>query len=175
MLPFPNIDPIALHIGSFGIRWYSLAYMAGIVLGWWIIARETAKRPLTNFTKQALDDVVMWAVFGIILGGRLGYVLFYKPDYYLANPSQILHVWEGGMSFHGGLVGTILAFYLFARKYNINFLALMDILACVTPLGLFFGRIANFINGELYGRVTDAWVGMIFPNGGITTPPQPAL
>lgn len=165
MLTFPNIDPVAIHI-ELDIRWYSLAYMAGILGGWWLIARETAKRPLQNLTKPALDDMVLWAVLGIILGGRLGYVLFYKPDYYLSNPMEILRVWQGGMSFHGGLIGTITAFFLFCRKYKISFLALTDLLACVAPIGLFFGRIANFINGELFGRVTDAGVGMVFPTGG---------
>lgn len=166
MIPFPNIDPVAIHLGSFGIRWYSLAYMAGILFGWLVIARENARRPLANLSKAALDDIVVWAVVGIVLGGRLGYVLFYKPEHYLYNPLEILRVWEGGMSFHGGLLGTIAAFYLFCRKYKIRFLALMDLISCAAPIGLFFGRIANFINGELFGRVTDAQLGMVFPNGG---------
>ena len=166
MLQFPNIDPILIKIGSFSIRWYSLAYMAGILFGWWIIVRENLRKPLNNLTKTALDDMIVWAVAGIVLGGRLGYVLFYKPQHYLHNPIEILRVWEGGMSFHGGLIGTIIAFYFFCRKYKIHFLALMDLLSCVAPIGLFFGRIANFINGELFGRVTDAKIGMIFPTGG---------
>jgi phosphatidylglycerol:prolipoprotein diacylglycerol transferase len=166
MLAFPNIDPVAIHIGNFGVRWYSLAYMAGILLGWWVIARENTVRPLKNLSKNALDDMVVWAVVGIILGGRLGYVLFYKPDYYLHNPLEILRLWEGGMSFHGGLLGTITAFYLFCRKHKIRFLGLTDLLACAAPIGLFFGRIANFINGELFGRVTDSPLGMVFPYGG---------
>jgi phosphatidylglycerol---prolipoprotein diacylglyceryl transferase len=166
MIPFPNIDPVAVHIGSFGIRWYSLAYMAGIMLGWWVIVRENTRKPLANLNKSALDDMIVWAVLGIVLGGRLGYVFFYKPEHYLQHPAEILHVWEGGMSFHGGLIGTITAFFLFCRKYKINFLGLMDLIACAAPIGLFFGRIANFINGELFGRVTDAEVGMIFPTGG---------
>lgn len=165
-LTFPNIDPVAVHLGSFGIRWYSLAYMAGIILGWQVIASENKSRPLTNLSKAALDDIIMWAVIGIVLGGRLGYVFFYKPEHYLHNPVEILRVWEGGMSFHGGLIGTITAFFLFCRKYKIKFLRLMDLIACAAPIGLFFGRIANFINGELFGRVTDADVGMIFPTGG---------
>jgi len=113
MLQFPNIDTVALHIGSFGIRWYSLAYISGILVGWWLIARETARKPLENLSKAALDDIVMWAVGGIILGGRLGYVLFYKPDYYFQHPAEILEVWRGGMSFHGGFLGTVIAFFLF--------------------------------------------------------------
>ncbi len=166
MLTFPNIDPVAVHIGSFGIRWYSLAYMTGILLGWWVIAQETRRKPLENLSKAALDDIMMWAVAGIVLGGRLGHVFFYQPEYYLQHPAEILKVWEGGMSFHGGLIGTAIAFYLFCRKYKINFLALMDLISCAAPIGLFFGRIANFINGELYGRITDAPVGMVFPRGG---------
>jgi phosphatidylglycerol:prolipoprotein diacylglycerol transferase len=172
-IAFPNIDPVALAIGpipyldmTLAIRWYSLAYIAGIVLGWWYVAREHARKPIPNLSKNALDDIMTWAVIGVVGGGRLGYVLFYKPGYYLENPGQILHLWEGGMSFHGGLLGVIIAFILFARKHKVRFFQLIDIIACATPIGLFFGRLANFINGELYGRVTDAPLGMIFPNGG---------
>lgn len=171
MLAFPNIDPVAIqfeiiHLGIIQIRWYSLAYIAGIISAWWIISRENAKNPLKNLSGDALDNIILWAVGGIILGGRLGYVLFYKPEYFLSNPKEIFYLWEGGMSFHGGLLGTIVAFYLFCRKYRIAFLSFMDILSCVSPIGLFFGRIANFINGELFGRVTDSPLGMIFPRGG---------
>jgi phosphatidylglycerol:prolipoprotein diacylglycerol transferase len=166
MLPYPNIDPVAMHLGPLAIRWYSLAYIAGILLGWWVVAREHARRPIEGLSKKALDDMVMWAVLGIVLGGRLGYVAFYKPDYYFAHPGEILRVWEGGMSFHGGLLGMIAAYYWFCRKYGIRFLDLADVLACAAPIGLFFGRVANFINGELYGRPTDAAWGMIFPRGG---------
>ena len=172
-LTFPNIDPVALYIGplpyfdtTLMIRWYSLAYIAGIFLGWMYVAREHARKPIPNLSKQALDDIILWAVIGVVAGGRLGYVLFYKPEYYLAHPAEILHVWEGGMSFHGGLIGVITAFILFARKHRVRFFPLIDIIACATPLGLFFGRLANFINGELYGRVTDSPVGMVFPGGG---------
>lgn len=172
MLTFPTIGPVAIHIGPLAIRWYSLAYMAGILLGWWVVAREHARKPLAGLTKQALDDMVVWAVLGIIGGGRLGYVLFYRPDYYLHQPMEILKLWEGGMSFHGGLLGTILAFYLFCRKYKIRYFSLMDLLACATPIGLFFGRLANFVNGELYGRLTDAPLGMIFP--GTDAPRHPS-
>ncbi|MEQ1789267.1 MAG: prolipoprotein diacylglyceryl transferase [Rickettsiales bacterium] len=165
-MQFPNIDPVALELGFISVRWYSLAYMAGILLGWWVIVRENTRKPLPNLNKAALDDIVVWAVGGIILGGRLGYVIFYKPEHYLYNPLEIMRVWEGGMSFHGGFLGTVIAFYLFCRKYKIRFLALTDLLSCAAPIGLFFGRIANFINGELFGRVTDSELGMIFPNGG---------
>lgn len=166
MLPFPNIDPIALQLGPLVIRWYSLAYIGGVMLGWWIIVRELRVRPLANLTKPRMDDMIMWAIAGIILGGRIGYCLFYKPDYYAAHPTQILHVWEGGMSFHGGFIGFITAFYIFCKRYDIPYLKLMDLMAVVAPIGIGLGRLANFINGELWGRVTDSPLGMIFPTGG---------
>ncbi len=172
MLTFPNIDPVAIHIGpipyigTLAIRWYSLAYIAGILLGWWYVVREHARKPIPNLTRAGLDDIITWAVVGIVGGGRLGYVLFYKPDYYMEHPGQILHLWEGGMSFHGGCLGVILAFILFCHKNKIPFFELIDVIACATPFGLFFGRIANFINGELYGRATDVPWGMVFPRGG---------
>lgn len=165
-LSFPNIDPVAVHLGPLAIRWYSLAYIAGILLGWWYVAKEHAKRPIPNLTASALDDMVTWAVVGVVGGGRLGYVLFYKPGYYFENPMQILHLWEGGMSFHGGLIGVITAFILFCRKYRIHFFELIDVIACATPIGLFFGRLANFANGELYGRATNVPWAMVFPRGG---------
>jgi phosphatidylglycerol:prolipoprotein diacylglycerol transferase len=172
-IAFPTIDPVALYLGpipyldiTLAIRWYSLAYIAGIVIGWWYVAREHARKPIPNLSKNALDDIITWAVIGVVGGGRLGYVLFYKPGYYLENPSQTLHLWEGGMSFHGGLLGVIIAFILFARRHKMRFFQLIDIIACAAPIGLFFGRLANFINGELYGRVTDAPWGIVFPGGG---------
>jgi phosphatidylglycerol:prolipoprotein diacylglycerol transferase len=143
-----------------------LAYIAGILLGWWYITKEHARKPIPNLTQKALEDVVTWAVVGVIGGGRLGYVLFYKPSYYIEHPSQILHLWEGGMSFHGGCLGVILSFILFCRRYKIRFFEMIDVIACAAPFGLFFGRIANFINGELYGRATDVAWGMVFPRGG---------
>jgi phosphatidylglycerol:prolipoprotein diacylglycerol transferase len=164
MIAFPDIDPIAVQLGPLAIRWYSLAYVGGILLGWWIIAREHAARPLANLSKKGLDDMIVYAVVGIILGGRLGYCLFYKPEYYLAHPLQLLYVWQGGMSFHGGFAGFVLAFYAFCRKNKVSFLGLMDLMACVAPIGIGLGRIANFINGELYGRVTDSPLAMVFPN-----------
>jgi phosphatidylglycerol:prolipoprotein diacylglycerol transferase len=166
MIPYPTIDPVALQLGPLAIRWYSLAYLAGILLGWWYVKREHARRPIVNLTPQAIDDMVMWAVLGIVGGGRLGYVLFYNGPYYLAHPLQAFHIWEGGMSFHGGLLGTIVAFYLFCRKHKVRFLELMDVIAPAATIGLFFGRLANFINGELYGRVTTSALGMVFPRGG---------
>ncbi len=166
MLPFPAIDPVALQLGPLAIRWYSLAYIAGILIGWWLFMQENRRRHIPGLTPKALDDMVLWAVLGIVLGGRLGYVLFYKPAYYLAHPVQILQLWEGGMSFHGGMLGFILAFYIFAQRHKVPFSPVIDVLACVAPIGLFLGRIANFINGELYGRVTDVPWGIVFPHGG---------
>jgi phosphatidylglycerol:prolipoprotein diacylglycerol transferase len=164
-LVFPNIDPVLIQIGPFAIRWYALAYIAGIVLGWWWCKRLLAKPPHV-MTPAAFDDFILWATLGIVLGGRLGYVLFYRPDYYLEQPLEALKVWQGGMSFHGGMLGTVLALVLFARRRRIPLLALSDVVACGVPFGLFFGRIANFINGELWGRVTDVPWGMVFPNAG---------
>lgn len=159
---FPNIDPIAFQIGPMVIRWYALAYVAGILLGYayvtWLNKRHH------YFSDTAKDDLIMYAVLGVIFGGRIGYVLFYNFPYFLANPADILKVWQGGMSFHGGLLGIFAAFYLFARKYKLKWLVIMDYLACATPIGLFFGRLANFVNGELYGRVTDSRWGMVFPH-----------
>jgi phosphatidylglycerol:prolipoprotein diacylglycerol transferase len=168
MIPFPNIDPVALEIGPLVIRWYALAYVAGIVLGYYYVGwidRLQAKRlgqPI-YFTEKARDDLIMYAVLGIILGGRIGYILFYNLPYYLGHPADILKVWHGGMSFHGGLLGIFAAYYVFARKYGLKWLRIMDFLAVATPIGLLLGRLANFINGELYGRVTDAPLGMVFP------------
>ena len=164
-LAFPQIDPIAIEIGPLAIRWYALAYIAGLLLGW-RYALHLAARPPAVLTREALDDFVVWVTLGIILGGRLGYVFFYKPGYYLSHPLEALSVWQGGMSFHGGLVGVLLAIYLFARQRSIPVLALGDIVASVVPIGLFFGRVANFINGELYGRPSDVAWAMVFPGGG---------
>ena len=162
---FPNIDPVAVSIGPFVLRWYSLAYIAGIFIGWYRLARFSFA-PDAPYTKQQADDFIMWATIGIILGGRLGYVLFYNFGYYLDNPGQIFQVWNGGMSFHGGFAGVVIAALLFCRKHKINVLGFGDRIAAVSPVGLFFGRLANFINGELWGRVTDHPLGMVFPTGG---------
>lgn len=164
-LSFPDIDPILLQIGPFAIRWYALAYIAGLVIGWRILIRF-AKMPGSMVSPQQADDFLVWATLGIIFGGRLGYVVFYKPAFYLSNPQEIFMVWQGGMSFHGGFLGVVLAAYLFAKKRGVPPLALADMLATVAPIGLFFGRVANFINGELYGRMTDVSWAFIFPNGG---------
>ncbi len=162
---FPQIDPVAFAIGPLAIRWYALSYMAGLIGGWQIL-RYLAKAPTSPVSQEQLDNLLNYILFGVIIGGRLGYVLFYKPLDYLADPFSILKVWEGGMSFHGGFIGVVLAVLLFARVQKIPLWALSDRVALVAPLGLFFGRLANFINGELYGRVTSHPIGMIFPTGG---------
>jgi phosphatidylglycerol:prolipoprotein diacylglycerol transferase len=164
-IPYPIINPVALSLGPFVVRWYALAYIAGLVIGWryclWI-----ASQPPRVARREDLDDFLVWATLGVILGGRAGYVLFYQPAYYFAHPAEIVKVWHGGMSFHGGLIGTFIAIWLFTRQRKINFLAFADIIAPAVPIGLFFGRIANFINDELWGRVTDVPWAMVFPTGG---------
>jgi len=164
-LPFPVIDPVLVQIGPFGIRWYALAYIVGIVLGWMLARRLVALAPAVA-TRQQVDDFVTWATLGIILGGRLGYVLFYRPVHYLTHPLEILQVWQGGMAFHGGALGVIVALVLYCRQQRIDLLAFGDRVAAVIPIGLCLGRLANFVNGELWGRVTDAPWGMVFPTGG---------
>lgn len=166
---FPNIDPVAVAIGPLQIRWYALAYLAGFLLGWRYcmkLAGAPDKKRTRRPDAQDIDDFLPWVVLGVILGGRLGYVLFYNFEYYLAHPAHIPFIWEGGMSFHGGALGVIAVTLIYARKHKIDLLRLSDILAASVPIGLFFGRIANFINGELYGRVTDSPLGMVFPHGG---------
>ncbi|MBI1327401.1 MAG: prolipoprotein diacylglyceryl transferase [Alphaproteobacteria bacterium] len=168
MLSFPNIDPVAFEIGPLVFRWYALAYLAGILGGWWCalkLLKQYGPSPL-NPTKEQIDDFIVWVILGIVLGGRLGYVLFYNLPYYIENPFDIPKIWHGGMSFHGGATGVILAIIFFALKKKLSVLRLGDIVCCVVPIGLFFGRIANFINGELYGRITDGPWGMVFPHGG---------
>lgn len=164
-LAFPQIDPVAIELGPLAIRWYALAYVVGLVGAWLYCRRLTAGAPAT-VTRQDFDDFLLWATLGVVLGGRLGSVLFYNFDYYLRHPFEVLFLWQGGMAFHGGLLGVIAALVLFARARGIPLLALSDIVACAAPIGLFLGRIANFINGELYGRVTDVPWGMVFPGGG---------
>ncbi|CCQ72280.1 prolipoprotein diacylglyceryl transferase [Magnetospira sp. QH-2] len=165
VIPFPQIDPVLIAFGPLVIRWYALAYIAGLLGGWALIRRFGARSPL-RIDPVAVDDFMVWATLGVILGGRIGFVLFYNLPFYLQNPLQILQVWQGGMSFHGGLLGVTIAMFLFTRKRGLSFLAFTDVVACVTPIGLFFGRIANFINGELWGRVTDVPWAMVFPRGG---------
>jgi phosphatidylglycerol:prolipoprotein diacylglycerol transferase len=164
-LAFPVIDPVLIQIGPFVIRWYPLAYVIGIVLGW-LYVRALAARRQKLLTPKMLNDFVSWAVLGIVLGGRIGYVVFYNPSYYLANPRQVFALWQGGMSFHGGLIGVILAMLLFARRRDLQFLQLSDTVATAAPIGLFFGRLANFIDGELFGWPSHVPWAMVFPGGG---------
>jgi phosphatidylglycerol:prolipoprotein diacylglycerol transferase len=166
-LPFPVIDPVALELGPVVIRWYALAYVVGILLGWWLARRYVANAGLWGAvnrpTEAQIDDFILWVTLGIILGGRLGFVVFYNPAFYAANPMEILKVWNGGMSFHGGLIGASLAILYFARGKAFSAWSLFDIVAAVAPIGIFFGRIANFVNAELWGRVTDVSWAMVFP------------
>jgi len=171
-IAFPVFDPVAFSIGWFVIRWYALAYIGGIVLGW-IYARSLVKQerlwdgPVPISLLQ-LDDFILWVTIGIIVGGRTGYVLFYNPALFIQHPAEILQLWNGGMSFHGGFLGCVAAVMLFARKNGISILSLGDLTTAVGPIGLFLGRLANFINSELWGRPADASVpwAMVFPNGG---------
>jgi phosphatidylglycerol:prolipoprotein diacylglycerol transferase len=170
-LPFPAIDPIAIAIGPFAIRWYALAYVVGLLGGWFLARRLAATSRFWGGLRQPtatdIDDVIVWVALGIVLGGRLGYVLFYNFGAYLSRPAEIFAVWQGGMSFHGGFLGAILALVLFARSRGLNSLAMLDLAAVVTPIGLFLGRIANFINGELWGRpAPDVPWAFVFPGAG---------
>lgn len=160
-----GLDPVALTLGPLELRWYSLAYIAGILVAWWLLGRMLRKSG-APFTKNNLDDLVAWCTLGVILGGRLAYVLFYDLASYLDRPMAIFRVWEGGMSFHGGLFGVATAVFLYARKHHLSLLRSFDYLAVVVPFGLMLGRLANFINGELWGRPTDGTWGVIFPYAG---------
>jgi phosphatidylglycerol:prolipoprotein diacylglycerol transferase len=164
VLLFPNLDPVAIQIGPLAIRWYALAYIAGIVLSWRLMRYLVARTPVIATSAQ-VDDFVSWATLGVVLGGRLGYCLFYQPSVYLADPIAILKVWTGGMSFHGGILGVAIAVVLFCRHLRIPILGFADRLAVCAPIGLGLGRIANFINGELWGRPAPDWLpwAMIFP------------
>ncbi|MEN6542990.1 prolipoprotein diacylglyceryl transferase [Parvibaculum sp.] len=169
-IPFPNIDPVLIHIGPLAVRWYALAYIAGLVLGWrYILAMiDTPKlwQGSAPIGKLEVDDALLWAALGVILGGRIGYVFVYNFSYYMEHPNEIFTVWHGGMSFHGGALGVLVALAVFSRRRNIPALTLMDLVCAAQPIGQFFGRIANFINSELWGRPTDAPWGIIFPTGG---------
>ena len=165
MLIHPQIDPIAFSIGPLAVRWYGLMYLAGFAAAWWLGTRRI-RAALAPITRKQFDDLIFLAVLGVILGGRLGYVLFYKPGYYAAHPLEIFAVWQGGMSFHGGLLGVMAAMWIAARRNRVHFLSLMDFVAPLCPLGIAAGRIGNFINGELWGRVTDLPWGMVFRGAG---------
>ncbi len=171
ILPYPAIDPIAFSIGPLAVHWYGLAYVVGIMLGWFYARRMVARADLwpggtSPMSSQQLDDFLVWVAGGIVLGGRIGYILFYDFSAVMQNPIRAIEIWNGGMSFHGGLIGTTIAMILFARRNKIAVWSLFDTVAAVAPLGLFFGRIANFINGELWGRITDVPWAFVFPTGG---------
>lgn len=200
LLPFPHIDPVLIHIGSWGIRWYALAYIAGIVIGWWGVVRVLRQKKLwaappfngkPPATEDDIGDLVVWATLGVILGGRLGWVLIYgtilcsvTPQYaafcdglpmgFITDPIRIVAAWEGGMSFHGGLLGVVLAVWLFCRRRKLKLLSVADLACAFAPIGLFFGRLANFINGELWGRPSDAPWAMIFPRDPYHLPRHPS-
>ncbi|HTH33222.1 MAG TPA: prolipoprotein diacylglyceryl transferase [Xanthobacteraceae bacterium] len=170
LIPFPAINPVLFSIGPLAVRWYALAYIVGIIAGWFyaraIIASERYWGGAAPLTVIDFDDFVIWITLGIILGGRIGYVLFYNLPHFAEHPLQIFELWNGGMSFHGGVLGCFVAIYAFARRRRIPLLSLGDVTTAVAPIGLFLGRLANFINGELWGRPTDVPWAMIFPNGG---------
>jgi len=201
LLPFPNIDPVALHIwGPLEVRWYALSYIAGLVLAWWGIASILRRKDLWAHppfngkppaTEDEIGDLVVWATFGVILGGRLGWVLIYgtllcsvTPDYarfceglpmaFLSDPIRIIAAWEGGMSFHGGLLGVVIAVWLFARRRKLKMLPLADLACAFAPIGIFLARIANFVNGELWGRPTNVSWAMIFPRDDLHLPRHPS-
>lgn len=170
-IDFPNIGPdiFSISLGSFtfALRWYAMAYIVGILIGWWLMVK-VAETPRfwpgeSPINREQIDEFMTWVILGIILGGRLGYVIFYEPAKYLASPIDIIKVWQGGMAFHGGLLGVVIAAIIFARRHRIAMMSLADLLAIGTPIGLMLGRTANFINAELWGAPTDAWFGVIFP------------
>ncbi|HEY3636635.1 MAG TPA: prolipoprotein diacylglyceryl transferase [Rhizomicrobium sp.] len=198
-LPYPHIDPVLIHLGPLAVRWYALSYIAGLLLGWWYLVRLIRTPGLWSgatfggrapATADDIGDLVVWTTLGVIIGGRLGYVLIYGtffcgiwgtspactglPLGYLTNPVKIIAAWEGGMSFHGGLIGVALAIWLFTRRRKLDLLKIGDLVASVTPIGLFFGRIANFVNGELWGKVTDVPWAMVFPRAPDQMPRHPS-
>ncbi len=170
-IPFPDIDPVAIALGPIAIKWYGLAYIAGLALGWAYIRSLLARPQLwpgsrAPFAVAAVDDLFVWVTLGVVIGGRLGHVLFYDPLHYMAHPLQAFAIWQGGMSFHGGFLGVVVAMLLFAWRRRLSTWTLFDVVAAATPIGLFFGRIANFINGELWGRPADVAWAMVFPGAG---------
>jgi phosphatidylglycerol:prolipoprotein diacylglycerol transferase len=170
-LTYPQVDPTAIAIGPIDIKWYGLAYMAGLLLGWLYVRRLLATPRLWRDDQAPLsveraDDLLLFVTFAVIVGGRLGQVLLYEPSYYFSHPSEIIKTWHGGMSFHGALIVSGAVILYFAHRFKVSARTIMDICCAAAPFGIFFGRIANFINSEHWGRVTDAAIGMVFPNGG---------
>lgn len=175
-ISFPALDPVAFEIGPFAVKWYGLAYAAGLLLGWAYIRRLLREPALwaagrAPFPPAKVDDLLLYVTLGVLIGGRLGFVLLYEPSYYLTHPADIPAVWRGGMAFHGALVGSILAICLFSYRNGYNPLSTGDLCAAAVPIGLFFGRLANFINGELYGRPSDVPWAMVFPEATLAHPP----
>jgi phosphatidylglycerol:prolipoprotein diacylglycerol transferase len=171
VIPFPELNPVAFSLGPVSVKWYGLAYAAGLLLGWLYVRRLLTDHSLwpsgkAPFTTEKTDDLLLYMTLGVVLGGRLGHVLFYMPGYYLQHPAEIPAVWNGGMSFHGGFLGSIAAILLFARKQAQNPLTVLDLAAAATPIGLFFGRLANFVNAELWGRPSTVGWSMVFPGAG---------
>lgn len=161
-----NLNPVLINFGFFEVRWYSLAYIFGILIGWWIakkIVNFKIQNKNINFKSNIIDDLISYIIVSIIIGGRFGYIIFYNLSYYLNNPLDVFKIWQGGMSFHGALIGVIFGTYLFSKKIKINSFFFLDIISSVAPIGIFFGRIANFINGELYGKPTSLFWSVIFP------------
>lgn len=162
-----NIDPVLINILFFEIRWYSLAYIFGILFGWWYgkkIIILLARNNVASINLRLFDDLISYIIIGIIVGGRVGYVIFYNPEYFINHPFDVIKIWQGGMSFHGGLLGLIVAVVFFSKNKNVDPLIFLDVISCVAPLGLFLGRISNFINAELYGKPTEFYFSVIFPN-----------
>ena len=166
MITFPNIDPVAISIGPLKVHWYGIMYLVAFTAGWYL-GRVRAKRPQSGWHPDEVGDILFYIALGVILGGRIGYVIFYNFDKFLENPVMLLEIWKGGMSFHGGLIGVIIAMWLFGRKTNRSFFTVSDFIAPLIPLGYGAGRIGNFIGGELWGKVTDVPWGMVFPRAGI--------
>lgn len=175
VLLYPHFDPVIVRLGPLAIRWYALAYITGLVVGWRLVRRFVRLPPIVATALQ-VDDYLTWATLGVVLGGRLGYVLFYQPSLYFAHPSMIVAVWQGGMSFHGGMLGVAVATYIYCRRNKIPIMGFADRVAVVAPIGLGLGRIANFINGELWGRPAPlTWPGaMVFPEATPQIPPDMA-
>ena len=169
-IPYPVIDPVAFEVGPVAVRWYGLAYMFGLLFGWLYVKSLLKNGVLWPGTApmapQKTDDLLFWCTLGVVIGGRLGSVLFYNPGYYLENPVEVFAIWQGGMSFHGGLLGVIFVVYLFARNNRVSMLSVADICCAAAPIGIFFGRLANFVNAEVVGRVSDVPWAMVFPDAG---------
>ena len=165
MLVHPNFDPVLFSLGPLAVRWYGLMYLAGFAAAWWLGRRRIAQG-IVLITRAQFDDILFGSIVGVILGGRLGYVLFYKPDYYFSHPLEILAIWQGGMSFHGGFLGVLAAMAFVAHRQRLNWWDVMDFVAPLVPIGIAAGRLGNFINGELWGRVTDMSLGMVFRGAG---------